>query len=75
MKHRGAQGSVSHKMAAINKAERGGVREGGMGVWSAVVWAVFPTHKQGGKMRLETLTPKRAVGKAKGVGEAQAPGW
>lgn len=61
-------------MAAVNKAERGGVRERGMGVWRAAVRAAFPTHKQGWKIRLETLTATGAVGKTKGVGEAQAPG-
>lgn len=48
---------------AVNETEGGGVREGGMGVWRAAVWAAFPTHKQGGKMRLESLTATRAVGK------------
>lgn len=69
------EGSVSHKMAAVNKAERGGVRERGMGVWRAAVRAAFPTRVQRvrEKIRLETLTATRAVGKPRGDGEAQAP--
>lgn len=50
-------------MAAMKKAERGGVRERGMGVWRAAVRAAFPTRERGGRRRLETLTAKRAVGK------------
>lgn len=55
--HRATRGSVSHKMAAINMTEGGGVRGRGTGVWRAAVRAAFPTHRRGREERSYVWKP------------------